>query len=96
MEIGDRGASTVERNNFKRNNLPELKGWFENFGLATEDSEGNSSKFVCWQEVDARPKQPAVAQGVKDIMERVLSYKETYSNHLEKLKQRQAEEQAKQ
>ena len=40
LEVGDRGASTVERNNFKRSNLSELKNWFENFGLAIDDPDG--------------------------------------------------------
>lgn len=90
--MGDRGASTVERNNFKRNNLPELKSWYENFGLAAEEADGDSYQFICWQEIDARPRQPAVTEAVSAMMERLLSYKKRFNSHIEGLKERQKQQ----
>lgn len=61
LREGDRGATIVEKNNFKINHVKDVKEWFMNFGVEVEDSY----KFVCWQEINSRPKQDAVLSGLK-------------------------------
>jgi hypothetical protein len=63
----------VEKNNFKRKNLKDIKEWFENFGIAVNEEDGYETyKFICWNEMNARPNLDNVVVSVKEIMDRLL------------------------
>lgn len=85
LEVGDRGATIVEKNNFKLSQLEDVKEWFGGFGVEVEDSY----RFGCWQEVNGRPRQEQVLVALRELMGRLLEYKKIYKGYVDGLKQKQ-------